>query len=110
MQFHFDIQFQKSSNGARRRSLAMAVAAVGTLWRTVSRRIRAMNKLGTTIVAAALAFGGSIAFAQTFPNVPPTVDATAQSQENPNYGVCHGTDPSCYHNWGVQRQKKVLLF
>jgi type 1 glutamine amidotransferase len=30
--------------------------------------------------------------------------------ENFNYGVCRGTDPSCYHNWGVERQRKVLLF
>lgn len=68
-----------------------------------------MKKLGRTIVAAALALSGS-AFAQTFPIVAPTVDGTTQSAENPNYGVCHGTDPSCYHNWGVARQKKVLLF
>jgi hypothetical protein len=54
--------------------------------------------------------GGGMAFAQTFPDVPETFDATAQSHENVNYGVCRGTDPSCYHNWGVTRQKKVLLF
>jgi len=81
-----------------------------------------MKKPGTTLVAAAvgaaalaaltsLSLGSSSALAQTtFPNVPSTVDATAQSMENPSYGVCRGTDPSCYHNWGVPRQKKVLLF
>jgi type 1 glutamine amidotransferase len=68
-----------------------------------------MIKLGTTILAA-LSLGGGMAFAQTFPDVPETFDATAQSHENVNYGVCRGTDPSCYHNWGVTRQKKVLLF
>src|SRR5258705_3885782 len=74
-----------------------------------------MKRFGTTIVGAAFAalaaltFSGS-ASAQTFPSVPATVDATTQSMENINYGVCQGTDPSCYHNWGVARQKKVLLF
>ena len=66
--------------------------------------------LGTTFIVAALALGPGGALAQSFPIVPSTVDATAQSQENVNYGVCRGTDPSCYHNWGVTRQKKVLLF
>jgi type 1 glutamine amidotransferase len=63
-----------------------------------------------TAAAAALALCGGVALAQTYPDVPVTTDGTAQSMENPNYGVCHGTDPSCYHNWGVQRQKRVLLF
>jgi len=69
-----------------------------------------MSGFTKTIVAGALALCGASAFAQTYPNVPPTVDATTQSVERFNYGVCHGTDPGCYHNWGVTRQKKVLLF
>jgi type 1 glutamine amidotransferase len=69
-----------------------------------------MNGIGKTIIAAALALGAEAALAQTFPNVPPTTDGTTQSAENVNYGVCRGTDPGCYHNWGVARQKKVLLF
>jgi len=62
------------------------------------------------VVSTLFALAAAAADGQTFPNVPATVDATAQSQENFNYGVCHGTDPGCYHNWGVARQKKVLLF
>jgi hypothetical protein len=69
-----------------------------------------MSSFARTIVTGALAFGAATVFAQSYPNVPPTVDATTQSVERPNYGVCHGTDPGCYHNWGVTRQKKVLLF
>ena len=69
-----------------------------------------MSGFGRTIVASALAMGAASVFAQTYPNVPPTVDGTTQSVERFNYGVCHGTDPGCYHNWGVTRQKKVLLF
>jgi len=76
-----------------------------------------MNRHVTnTIVAAAFALSASAAFA-AFPDVPPTTDGTAQSQENFNYGVCTGTDPSCYHNWGVPRATsdqfpngKVLLY
>ena len=69
-----------------------------------------MSSFGKLIVAAAFAFGSAPVFAQSYPNVPPTVDGTTQSVERFNYGVCHGTDPGCYHNWGVTRQKKVLLF
>src|SRR5256886_4795590 len=69
-----------------------------------------MSGFTKTIVAGALALGGASAFAQPYPNVPPTVDATTQSVERFNYGVCQGTDPGCYHNGAVPRQKKVLLF
>ena len=72
-----------------------------------------MNRFGTawrSVVAGAFALGAATAFAQPYPNVPETTDGTAQSVENPNYGVCHGTDPSCYHNWGVNRQLRVLLY
>ena len=69
-----------------------------------------MTSFARAVVASAFAFGAASVFAQSYPNVPPTVDATTQSVERPNYGVCHGTDPGCYHNWGVTRQKKVLLF
>jgi len=70
---------------------------------------------GNAIAAVTLALCTGVATAQSYPNVPVTTDGTAQSQENPNYGVCHGTDQSCYHNWGVARSTqfpngKVLLF
>jgi hypothetical protein len=67
-------------------------------------------KLVRAAVGAAMALTASLASAQTFPDVPAATDGTANSQENFNYGVCRGTDPACYHNWGVTRQKKVLLF
>jgi hypothetical protein len=73
--------------------------------------------IAEVLTAAAFVLGATAVGAQSFPNVPVTTDGTAQSQENPNYGVCHGTDPSCYHNWGVTRtipsgfpNGKVLLF
>jgi type 1 glutamine amidotransferase len=69
-----------------------------------------MKGFGLAAIAAALALSSNVGDAQPFPNVPVTTDGTAQSQENFNYGVCRGTDPGCYHNWGVSRQKKVLLF
>jgi len=75
--------------------------------------------VGKSIVGASLAFGAAAALAQPFPDVPPTTDATAQSMENYNYGVCstYGSDTSCYHNWSVPRATsdqfpngKVLLY
>jgi hypothetical protein len=65
-----------------------------------------MNKqLGKAAVSAALAIGTGAGFmpqASATPGVP-TVDATQESMENFNYGVCRGTDPTCYHDWGVAR-------
>jgi type 1 glutamine amidotransferase len=69
-----------------------------------------MKQFVSTTLAASLALCAGFASAQPFPAVPPATDGTAHSMENFNYGVCRGTDPSCYHNWGVTRQKKVLLF
>jgi type 1 glutamine amidotransferase len=60
------------------------------------------------MVAAALALSASTAFAVTF--VLPSKGATFDSLENFTYGVCRGLDTSCYHNWGVTRQKRVLVF
>jgi type 1 glutamine amidotransferase len=75
--------------------------------------------LGQSVVGTSLALGAAAAIAQPYPNVPPTTDGTAQSQETYNYGVCstYGSDTSCYHNWGVTRftssdcpNGKVLLY
>jgi uncharacterized protein len=35
-----------------------------------------------------------------------------QSFGNPDYGVCRGTNPACYHDWGVlpREQRRVLLW
>ena len=68
--------------------------------------------VGKSVVKALSVFGAATAFAQPFPPNPPVTDGTATSQENFNYGVCTGTDPSCYHNWGVVRESppRVMLF
>ena len=29
---------------------------------------------------------------------------------DPDYGVCRGTDPECYHNWVANRENKVLIY
>ena len=29
---------------------------------------------------------------------------------DPDYGVCRGTSPKCYHNWVEDRQDKVLIY
>jgi type 1 glutamine amidotransferase len=63
--------------------------------------------LGKSIVGASLAVGAAAAFGQPFPPNPPVTDGTATSQENFNYGVCTGTDPACYHNWGVVRTPRA---
>lgn len=60
------------------------------------------------MVAAALALSAGTAFAAIF--VLPSKGATGDSVENFTYGVCRGLDPSCYHNWGVTRQQRVLVF
>ena len=31
---------------------------------------------------------------------PKTKDGGAQNLGDPDYGVCRGTDPDCYHDWG----------
>lgn len=68
--------------------------------------------LGKFVVGASFVFGAATAFAQPYPPNPPVTDGTETSQESFNYGVCHGTDPSCYHNWGVVRANppRVLLY
>ena len=78
-----------------------------------------MNKQFVKVAVAALAMGAGAGFTSQAAATPgvPTVDATAESMENFNYGVCRGTDPTCYHEWGVARTTppgypngKVLLF
>jgi type 1 glutamine amidotransferase len=29
---------------------------------------------------------------------------------DPDYGVCRGTNPKCYHNWVANRQNRVLIY
>jgi hypothetical protein len=75
------------------------------------------QQVGKVMIATSLALGAAAAFAQqgpvgTYPQVPVTTDATAQSLDGNNYGVCStfGSDTTCYHNWGVVRAPKVLLY
>jgi uncharacterized protein len=77
------------------------------------------QQVGKVMIGTSLALGAAAAFAQqgpveTYPQVPVTTDATAQSIGTFNYGVCstYGGDTTCYHNWGVVRATppKVLLY
>jgi uncharacterized protein len=82
------------------------------------------QQVSKLIIGTSLALGAAAAFAQqgpveTYPQVPVTTDATSQSIESNNYGVCstYGGDTTCYHNWGVPRATstqfpngKVLLY
>jgi type 1 glutamine amidotransferase len=76
------------------------------------------QQVGKWITATSLALGAAAAIAQqgpvgTYPQVPVTTDATAQSTGTDNYGFCStfGGDTSCYHNWLPTRPKnKVLLY
>src|ERR1700730_15720380 len=76
------------------------------------------QQVGKVMIGTSLALGAAAAFAQqgpvgTYPQVPVTTDATAQSIGTFNYGVCStfGSDTSCYHNWLPTRAKnKVLLY
>jgi hypothetical protein len=44
----------------------------------------------------------------------PGIDHGAQQLGDPDYGVCRGADPRCYHDWGnfdpATKGYKVLLF
>jgi type 1 glutamine amidotransferase len=63
------------------------------------------------IVAAALALGVSTSFAARGPS---SLGATNDSIETFTYGVCMGpnlgTNPTCYHNWGVNHTKSVVIY
>ena len=63
-----------------------------------------------TIVAAALALS-SLSVGNAFAaRGAPSLGATNDSIENFTFGVCMGTDPSCYHNWGVNHNNTVLVY
>ncbi|MGQ5262034.1 ThuA domain-containing protein [Micromonospora sp. ZYX-F-536] len=55
--------------------------------------------LGAALTAAVMLLGTSV------PSVaerarPPQKDGGAENLGRPDYGVCRGTDPDCYHDWG----------
>ena len=62
------------------------------------------------IVAAALALTASTAFAARGAGGANPLQGTYDSMENLTFGVCRGTDPSCYHNWGVVHNNTVVIF
>jgi len=75
--------------------------------------------LGTAAVIAVAALGTSFAATATPGARTPTAakpNLGAQELGDPEYGVCRGTDPRCYHDWGnfesSRRQSayKVLLY
>lgn len=62
------------------------------------------------IVAVALALTAGTSFAGRGAGGSNPLQGTADSLENFTYGVCTGTDPSCYHNWGVSHNNSVTIF
>jgi len=67
--------------------------------------------IGKALLAAfaATSVGGmSTASADDRPATVPENDPKIMGDFD--YGVCRGTDPKCYHNWGVVRQNKVLIY
>ncbi|ROO87175.1 hypothetical protein EDD29_4768 [Actinocorallia herbida] len=71
-----------------------------------------MASVGTAAVLASTIVGTSLmASAGGQPTKKPQTGA--QNLGNPDYGVCRGTDPDCYHDWGnfdPAEGYKVLLF
>jgi type 1 glutamine amidotransferase len=62
------------------------------------------TQFGRAIVAIALSIIAGAALARG------GLGGTYDSLEYFAYGVCRGIDPACYHNWGVTRQNRVLVF
>jgi type 1 glutamine amidotransferase len=72
----------------------------------------------TAAVSALITAAAAVAFA-LISGLPTAASADngrnsgAQELGNPDYGVCRGTDPRCYHNWGnfdPSKGYKVLLY
>jgi type 1 glutamine amidotransferase len=62
----------------------------------------------TTVVAAAL-----VGMFTGLPTAAHNGNTGAQALGDPDYGVCRGTDPRCYHDWGnfdPAKGYRVLLF
>ncbi|SNT48449.1 hypothetical protein SAMN05421812_107102 [Asanoa hainanensis] len=55
--------------------------------------------LGATLTAAVLLAGTSLP-SSADRSAPRPKDSGAQHLGDPDYGVCRGTDPECYHDWG----------
>lgn len=53
---------------------------------------------------AALVGGSTVAVANQSGN------RDREPRIDPTYGVCRGTDPSCYSDWGVERDDRVLVY
>ncbi|MDX2816164.1 ThuA domain-containing protein [Streptomyces sp. PA03-5A] len=76
------------------------------------RRIRPLHAalttlVGTLTVIIALIATGTLSVAQG------RIGQGAKELGDPDYGVCRGTDPDCYHDWGnfdPANGSKVLLF
>jgi uncharacterized protein len=66
------------------------------------------------LVAAMLAGGLATSVALGLPaGAGPRPPAGAQQLGDPDYGVCRGTDPRCYHDWGnfdLSQGVKVLVY
>lgn len=67
--------------------------------------------LVVAVAAVAVAVAATVASANTG---QPSNDNVARSNIDPTYGVCRGTDPSCYHRWfnfdPAKNGYRVLLY
>src|SRR5689334_17908329 len=78
------------------------------------RHLRPRWRGPLTTLAAMVAGGLAAAVALGVPaEAGPRPSTAAQNLGDPDYGVCRGTDPRCYHDWGnvdLSRGVKVLLY
>jgi type 1 glutamine amidotransferase len=81
-------------------------------------RSTARSRAGTALAAAFILLGGlsSAALADndgrrldTRSGLTPDLNDPKISG-NPDYGVCRGTNPKCYHNWVDDRENRVLVY
>ena len=89
----------------------------------MDREGRAMRARAATAVAAALVLSGGVSTATLADNdrgwdrgkldtrsgLHPDMN-DPKIAGDPDYGVCRGTSPKCYHNWVPNRQNRVLIY
>jgi type 1 glutamine amidotransferase len=72
-----------------------------------------LGSLGTAVVLMAAVLTTGIAASANSGAVVATSNSGAKELGDPDYGVCRGTDPRCYHDWGnfdPAKGYQVLLY
>jgi type 1 glutamine amidotransferase len=72
-----------------------------------------MASVATAVVLVSTVVGTGRAASANGRQAAQRPNAGAQNLGDPDYGVCRGTDPDCYHDWGnfdATKGYKVLLF